>query len=185
MDTVKDIEFYGPAVRLGPGWRLKIEVNHNALFNIHDNNYYNTVKQNIAHWLNSLKVDRVSVFINFENTDDPDVLDCFFDLDYFMDIFHDLQVLDVWIYTNIDFIRLMNHSRFYWMARKAVTFVCGEYISRDAFFDGHSPVYRASFNQRIWQGKKLSPNQYSGVRYKDVTAELDPHYCEYIDFKSK
>ena len=91
------------------------------------------------------------------------------------------QLKSVWIYSQNDFLSLLNISGFHWCltdyyCKSELYFVCGSYDSNNnkIIVNGENcefavkPLYRQSFNQKIWKVNRH--------HQRDVTAKMDSFY---------
>lgn len=181
---------------VGPGPRVKLTIDCNEFKPEHGwGNEYNSYPEldallqphlDVVKAMNSCNVSVVLENYDFsKRADDDEFFDGFVNDDLYW-LFYYLEkfnVQSIWIYTTHNFIDMLNnHEDFTWILtpyeRKAKKyFVCGVPDETATFIEltGQvidkfpvKPVYRQSYNQRIWE--------IDGMVYKDVTNRIDPYY---------
>lgn len=160
---------------MGPNNRLKLEIDceifpNNAYYHGFTDKYVPLIKNAMAEY----DTNQVSLcFKNFKY----DGEDINVDISGLFYVFDDLDIIDVFIYLPIDFITYLNIGDIPYTKVKYITFITGEYDEKHATYPGTDikPVYRQSFNQKIWQSNKFD-KEYTRGAYRDVTSELDPLY---------
>ena len=172
---MKGINISGPYADIGPEIRLKIDIKCEYLKYDYVREHKDLIKELLNTEFTKNNIDKASIFIDAK---DERVLwnSC---IDEIVEILGALNINDIWIYTELEFNDIME-CHFYWFTRLCPTYVCGKYSLQDSVFNSNNPVYRKSFNQRIWQGKALQDGVHANMRYKDITATIDPNYTEYL-----
>ena len=169
------INITGTSTDTGPGVRLKINITCEDLRPGYIREHKDFIKDLLNTELTKYNVNKVSIFI-----DAKDELTLWNSrLDEIIESLGQLSINDIWIYTELNFTDIME-GHCYWFTRSGPTYVCGKDCPEYYMFNDNKPVYRKSFNQRIWQGKALQPGEYANFRYKDITAIIDPNYTEYL-----
>ena len=162
----------------GPGPRLIISIDCDEFPGLFDHyEEFDCAVSNQFYILSKLNSTSVSIILknNFieDNRTTVDLSEIIYHLE------KEYLVSDVWIYTEYEFVRLLNTHNFHWYlwgSHANKYFVCGKYQFEYSTLniDGEhctfpvKPLYRSSFNQRIWK---------IGLRsQRDVTATIDPLY---------